>query len=44
MYEEGGEAVDMSKYTREEREAERRREEEEEERRRAGMVAGDESD
>lgn len=44
LYEEGGEAVDMSKYTREEREAERRREEEEEERRRAGMVAGDESD
>jgi hypothetical protein len=44
LYEEGGEAVDMSKYTREEREAERRREEEEEERRRAGLVAGDESD
>ncbi|ORY32153.1 ubiquitin-conjugating enzyme/RWD-like protein [Naematelia encephala] len=44
LYEEGVTEVDMSKYTRAEREAERRREEEEEERRRRGLVAGDESD
>ncbi|WVQ80025.1 hypothetical protein IAT38_002126 [Cryptococcus sp. DSM 104549] len=41
LYEEGTEEVDLSKYTREEREAERRREEEEDERRRRGVVEGD---
>lgn len=44
LYEEGGIAVDMSKYSREEREAERRKEEEEEEKRRMGLVDGNESD
>lgn len=38
LYEEGGVAVDMSQYSREEREAERRREEEEEEKRRQGLL------
>ncbi|WRT68695.1 uncharacterized protein IL334_005675 [Kwoniella shivajii] len=41
LYEDGVEEVDMRKYTREEREAERRKEEEEEERRRQGLVRGD---
>jgi len=45
LYEDDGVAVDLSKYTREEREAERRREEEEAERQRQGLVtSGDESD
>jgi hypothetical protein len=45
LYEEGAAEVDMSQYTRAEREEERRREEEEEERRRQGLVAdGEESD
>ena len=45
LYEEGGKEVDLSKYSREEREAERRREEEEEEMARRGFVdAGDDSD
>lgn len=39
--EEGATEVDLSKYTREEREKERRREEEEEERRRQGLLADD---
>jgi len=42
-YEEGATEIDLSKYTREEREKERRREEDEEERRRQGMLA-DEGD
>ncbi|WVQ77636.1 hypothetical protein IAR50_007324 [Cryptococcus sp. DSM 104548] len=41
LYEEGAEEIDMRKYTREEREAERRKEEEEEERARRGLVEGD---
>ncbi len=44
LYEEGGVEVDVSKYSREEREAERRKEEEEEEKRRRGLVDGNESD
>jgi hypothetical protein len=44
LYEEGDSAVDMSKYSREEREAERRREEDEEERRRRGLVNAEDSD
>ncbi|WWC63613.1 uncharacterized protein I303_106218 [Kwoniella dejecticola CBS 10117] len=44
LYEEGVQEVDMRKYTREEREAERRREEEEEERRRSGLVRDGDSD
>lgn len=38
-YEEGATEIDLSKYTREEREKERRREEEEEDRRREGLLA-----
>jgi hypothetical protein len=38
-YEEGATEIDLSKYTREEREKERRREEEEEEKRREGLLA-----
>ncbi|ORX38215.1 ubiquitin-conjugating enzyme/RWD-like protein [Kockovaella imperatae] len=41
LYEEGAQEVDMSKYTREEREKERRLEEEEAERARRGLVDGD---
>ncbi|WWC90407.1 uncharacterized protein L201_005342 [Kwoniella dendrophila CBS 6074] len=44
LYEEGVEEVDMRKYTREQREAERRKEEEEEERRRQGLVRDADSD
>ena len=45
LYEDDGVAVDLSKYSREEREAERRREEEEQEKQRHGLVtAGDDSD
>ncbi|KAK1921000.1 ubiquitin-conjugating enzyme/RWD-like protein, partial [Papiliotrema laurentii] len=45
MYEDGAVALDMSQYTREQREAERRREEEEEEKQRLGLVGdGNESD
>jgi len=45
LYEDDGVAVDLSKYSREEREAERRREEEEREGQRQALVtAGDESD
>lgn len=39
--EDGATEVDLSKYTREEREMERRREEDEEEQRRQGMLADD---
>jgi hypothetical protein len=42
-YEEGSTEIDLSKYTREEREKERRKEEEEEEKRRVGILA-DEGD
>ena len=42
-YEEGSTEIDLSKYTREEREKERRKEEEEDEKRREGMLA-DEGD
>ncbi|WVQ68557.1 uncharacterized protein L199_006766 [Kwoniella botswanensis] len=44
LYEEGVEEVDMRKYTREQREAERRKEEEDEERRRRGLVGDGDSD
>lgn len=39
--EDGATEVDLSKYTREEREKERRQEEEEEERRRQGLLQAD---
>jgi hypothetical protein len=42
-YEEGSTSIDISKYSREERDKERREEEEEEEKRRAGLLA-DEGD
>lgn len=44
LYEEGTAEVDISQYSREQRDAERRREEEEEERRRTGLVGGADSD
>ena len=44
LYEAGDVSVDLSKYTREAREAERRKEEEEEEKARQGLLDGNESD
>ena len=44
LYEEGTGEVDLTQYSREERDRERRKEEEEEERRRRGLVTGEESD
>lgn len=44
LYEEGSAEVDLSQYSREQRDADRRKEEEEEERRRAGLVGAGDSD